>query len=63
MNLFGDETPKNRRLTPQEMQTELEICKIFRRHPRQFLLDKPFYPYVPQMPKEMVNFDLNFKDI
>lgn len=57
--------PKNRRLRPDEMQTELEICRLFKRHPRTFIHDKPFYPYVqthPQNNKYPVNFDLNFTE-
>lgn len=54
--------PKNRRLTSQEMETEKWIAGLFKRPLRHFLLDKPFYPYVPNVNTEMVNFDLNFKE-
>jgi len=54
--------PKNRLMTPKEMEDELFFAKLFKRHPRRYILDRPFYPYVPQMPKHMVNFDLNFQE-
>lgn len=50
---------KNRRLTPKEMEDELELCKIFRRPPRTYFYDPPFYPWLP--PEPYVNFDLKFK--
>lgn len=56
--MFYTETP-NRRLTPQEMQDEKYIAKLFRRPWRHFLKDKPYYPYVPTDERYMVNFDLN----
>lgn len=59
MFLFEPPVKKNRRLTPSEMETELQICKIFKRNPRTYFNDLPFYPYVPQVPKYSVNFDLN----
>lgn len=58
--MFGDRTPKNRRMTPEERRDELILAEIFRRPPRDYILDRPFYPYVPTPPKKyMVNFDLN----
>lgn len=59
MSLFP-EPVQNRRLTPKEMEDEIEISRIFKRHCRTFLLDKPFYPYVPTVPYHTVNFDLNY---
>lgn len=56
--MFYTETP-NRRLTPQEMQDEKYIAKLFRRPWRHFIKDKPYYPYVPTDERYMVNFDLN----
>lgn len=53
------EQPKNRRMTPKERELELEVCKLFKRPPRDFIFDKPCYPYVPTDNKYMVNFDLN----
>ncbi len=50
---------KNRRLTAQEMETEIQICKWLHRPPRTYFDDKPFYPWVP--PEPVVNFDLNYK--
>lgn len=58
--MFGPPEVKNRRMTPKEYEDELQIAKIFGRVPRQFILDKPFYPYVPPVDKYTVNFDLNF---
>lgn len=56
-----DETP-NRRMTPSEFEEELMIAKLFRRPPRHYIKDKPFYPYVPTPPNCTckVNFDLNY---
>lgn len=59
--MFATE-PVNRRMTPKEREWELEICKLFKRPPRDFIFDKPTYPYVPVDPTKMVNFDLNFKE-
>lgn len=56
--MFYTETP-NRRLTPQEMQDEKYIAKLFRRPWRHFIKDKPYYPYVHTDERYMVNFDLN----
>lgn len=48
-------------MTPQEREEELLIASIFKRPPRDFILDRPTYPYVPKpmCEKFMVNFDLN----
>lgn len=51
--------PVNRRMTPWEYEQELEDAKIWHRVPRDFIFDHPTYPYVPQIPKYCVNFDLN----
>ncbi len=51
---------KNRRLTPKEYEGELELAKIFKRPPRQMLLDPPFYPWT--VPEPLVNFKLNFSE-
>lgn len=59
IDLFGDQKPVNRRMTPQERAEEIMIANIFKRHPRDFILDTPFYPYCPPVPKYSVNFDLN----
>jgi len=59
INLFGDDPPKNRRMTPKEFEQELIISKIFGRPPCHFILDRPTYPYCPEVPKYTVNFDLN----
>jgi len=50
---------KNRRMNPWEFAQELEDAKIWGRMPRTHIFDKPTYPYVPQMSKYTVNFDLN----
>lgn len=47
---------KNRRLTPYEQQTDLEIAKWLRRPVRTFFNDPPFYPWLP--PEPLVQFDL-----
>ncbi len=46
-------------MTPQEKEDELFWATLFRRPPREYIKDKPFYPYVPPVPKYCVNFDLN----
>lgn len=53
------ETP-NRRMTPEELQDEYVLASIFKRPPRYFTKDKPFYPYVPTNCNCKVNFDLNY---
>lgn len=57
--MFGTKTIKNRRFTPREFETELELSKIFKRPPRTFIGDPPFYPWL--VPEPLVNFELNFK--
>lgn len=59
MKLFPDNEPKNRRMTPEEYEQELIDAAIWKRHPRTHILDRPFYPYCPPVPKYSVNFDLN----
>lgn len=50
---------KNRRLTPYERQTDLEIAKWLHRPVKTFFDDPPFYPWLPPAPKvPLVNFDL-----
>lgn len=45
-------------MTPAEYADELVLANIFRRPPNQYILDKPFYPYVPTPPKN--NYTVNF---
>lgn len=47
---------KNRRLTPSEQETDLQIAKWLKRPVRYFFDDKPFYPWL--VPEPLVNFDL-----
>ncbi len=47
-------------MRPDEYETELWLAKLFNRPPNVYIKDKPFYPYVPPVPKCMVNFDLNY---
>ncbi len=63
IDLFNDYKPKNRRMNSKEMETELEICKIFMRPPRDFIFDKPTYPYIKPDYSKMVNFDLNTPNV
>lgn len=59
--MFSDPTPvKNRRFTPDEFQTELELAKWMKRPPRYYVKDPPFYPWV--VPEPLVNFSLNYKE-
>lgn len=46
-------------MTPQEFYEELQEAKIWQRAPRTHIFDHPTYPWVPQIPKYTVNFDLN----
>ena len=43
-----------------EMQTEHELANAFKRPPRMFKEDTPFYPWLPR-PVPIVNFHLNYK--
>ncbi len=43
-----------------ERETEEELSKAFKRPPRLFKEDTPFYPWLPR-PVPLVNFHLNFK--
>lgn len=70
VNLFEPYTPKNRRLNHKEMEFEIWLAKMFRRPVCNYLLDKPYYPYLPTTPLANqckkpetynVNFDLNFQ--
>lgn len=56
--LLFPKKPKNRRFHPWEEQTEIELCRLFKRPKRTYFYDDPFYPWVP--PEPVVNFDLNF---
>ncbi len=60
IKLFPETDNKPKRFTPQEYETELEICKWLKRPPRYFKTDTPFYPWVVPEPK--VNFMLNYKE-
>lgn len=51
--------PENRRMTPQELEWEIQDAKAWLRVPRTHIFDRPTYPWVPENPKYMVNFDLN----
>lgn len=63
--MFPPDEKPNRRMKPEEFETELWLAKLFKRPPNYFIKDLPFYPYVPHHPlnnKHMVNFDLNFNE-
>nr|QRG28984.1 hypothetical protein [Anelloviridae sp.] len=64
VSMFSDcNISKNRRMRPDEYETELYLAKMFKRPPNQYIKDRPFYPYVPHDPannKYHVNFDLNY---
>lgn len=58
--MFGQKTTKkHRRLTPKEFADELEDAKIWKRPPRTYTGDPPYYPWC--VPEPIVNFALNFK--
>jgi len=70
VNLFEPYKPKNRRLTPKEMEFELFLARVFKRPVCPYIFDQPTYPYLPTTPlanqckkSELynVNFDLNFQ--
>lgn len=46
-------------MTKEEFAEELIEAKIWKHVPRTHILDKPFYPFCPEVPKYTVNFDLN----
>nr|UHS18278.1 MAG: hypothetical protein [Betatorquevirus sp.] len=57
--LFDPPKPrKNERFTGWDWETELQLCKAFKRPMRTFKNDPPYYPWLP--PEPIVNFDLNF---
>ncbi len=43
-----------------EWETELQLASAFKRPPRLFKEDTPFYPWLPKL-VPIVNFHLNFK--
>ncbi len=45
-----------------EWETECELAQAFRRPPRLFKEDTPFYPWLPKC-VPLVNFHLNFKGL
>lgn len=51
--------PKNRRLTPKELEWDKEVATVFKRPLRTFVNDTPFYPYC--VPEPRVNFNLGWK--
>lgn len=54
------ETPvKNRRMTTWEREQEIMDSIIWHRVPRDYILDKPTYPWIKPDYTQMVNFDLN----
>lgn len=57
--MFGDPVKPNRRLTPKERADDLELAKLFKRPVRDFINDKPFYPWLPYAP--VANFNLKYQ--
>lgn len=50
-------------MTAKEKETEIELARWMKRPPRDFINDKPFYPWLPPEPKvPKVNFDLMYKE-
>lgn len=60
MTLFPPDKPKNRRFTPEEFETELQLAKWMKRPPRHYINDSPFYPWC--VPEPVVNFKLNYTE-
>lgn len=58
--LFEPYCKPNRRFTPEEEETEIQLCKWMKRPKRHFFYDTPFYPWVVPEPlvNQYVNFDL-----
>lgn len=46
-------------MTSKEYEQELIDAKAWGRVPRTHIFDHPTYPWVPEVPKFTVNFDLN----
>lgn len=53
--MFGDDLTRNRRLTPKELEDELLTCRIWKRRPRYYIRDHPYYDVIPE---PLVNFKL-----
>lgn len=50
-------------MTPKEFAEELEESKIWGHKPRTFILDSPYYDFLPITPKiPKINFDLCYKE-
>lgn len=48
-------------MTPWEEQEEKELAGIFKRPRRRYILDKPYYPWLPPTPIiPKINFDLGY---
>lgn len=58
-NIFGETVQKNRRFTSKEFQEELEDARIWKRRPRTFIRDHPYYDGI--IPEPLVNFKLFHK--
>lgn len=59
VKLFEKNVRKNRRLTPSEFETDLQIARWLKRPVRYYFDEKPYYPWC--VPEPVVNFDLNYK--
>lgn len=57
---YTEKKIKNRKFKPNELQTEIELARIFKRPVRTYYYDHPFYPWLPPTP--LVNFDLKYKE-
>lgn len=56
--MFGERKIKNRRFKPKEYEQELQESKIWKRRPRQYILDPPDYEL--HIIEPLVNFNVNF---
>ncbi|AXQ65981.1 MAG: hypothetical protein [Anelloviridae sp.] len=54
-SMFGDDLTRNRRLTPKELEDELLTCRIWKRRPRSYIRDHPYYDPIFE---PLVNFKL-----
>lgn len=46
-------------MTPKERAEEIQEAIIWKRVPRDYILDRPTYPWIKPDYNYMVNFDLN----
>lgn len=53
--IFGDPVKPNRRFNSREFAEELQDARIWKRRPRTFIRDHPYYDVIPE---PLVNFNM-----